>query len=84
MNRRGDKRSQLTHTEHAMMNARARLAQIERTPSSQPGMLEAMAKRLYIRRFPQTDALASAITTDAQKRVLEDWEAARMTGPEKD
>jgi hypothetical protein len=59
-----------TYTEHAMMNARARLAQIERTPSSQPGMLEAMVKRLYIRRFPQADTMASSVTTDAQKRVI--------------
>ena len=41
-----------------------RHAQSERTPSSQSGMLEAMIKRLYIRRFPQTDTVASSGATD--------------------
>ena len=41
--------------------SRTRIAKIEQASDAQPGMLETMIKRLYIRRFPQLENLASSV-----------------------
>jgi hypothetical protein len=39
-------------------------------------MLEAMIKRLYIRRFPQTDTVASSGATDQKRPVVREKKPA--------
>jgi len=49
----------------------------ERKVSLQPGMLEAMIKRLYIRRFPQLDDSAQSFE-ETEKRAVEKKRAAKV------
>jgi hypothetical protein len=49
--------------------SRTRITKIEQASDTQPGMLETMIKRLYIRRFPQLENLASSVETHGEKRV---------------